>query len=94
MKTEDYWRLLCDSRATASQKGKRARERERPAEEGGTIITSLWLFEVASGLFPRYSKYRLSACLATQRPHSWRHCRPNRGQLDLLVTLPFSRNVV
>lgn len=36
-------------------------------EEKGTIITSLWLFEVASGLFPRYSKYRLSACLLASR---------------------------
>lgn len=35
--------------------------------EGGTIITSLWTFEVASGLFPTYSKYRLSTCLLVSR---------------------------
>lgn len=34
---------------------------------GGTIITSLWTFEVASGLFPTYSKYRLSTCLLVSR---------------------------
>ena len=48
---------------------RKEREGERLGVEagGGTIITSLWLFEVASGLFPRYSKYRLSACLLASR---------------------------
>ena len=67
LETPSLWLMSNKFSERRDRQRERDREREAKGGGGGTIITSLWLFEVASGLFPRYCKYRLSACLLASR---------------------------
>lgn len=59
VRTVNIWSLF----VSYEQQKRKFRQKLWQGGGEGTIITSLWLFEVASGPVPTYSKYRLSACL-------------------------------